>query len=145
MRFDDLGAEHAVEQQVAGYLLVGRAGLDDGHVQAQPHAGRGVQPGVVALADVDQHEGGTPFGERVGHPELQRAHLVAAEGEAGQVVALDQHRRPAQRRGQLGARLQRRGHESKGRAWQAAHPLADLVLAQQDTWLLDDHSFLRKP
>ena len=123
----DLHPQHAVEEEVAGDLLVRRAGLDDGHVDPQPGAGGGVQAGVVALPDVDQHEGVAPLGLHVRHAELQGPHLVAPEGEPGQVVPLDQHPGPAQRRGQLGAGFQGGGDEGEGDARQAGHAGADLI------------------
>ena len=108
-----------------------RSGLDQDHVQAQPATGRRVQPRVVGLPDIDQDQGVAPFGAEVGHPELEGAHLVAAEGEAGKVIALQQQARPAERRREPGQRFQgRRRQREAGNARQPANALAELVWAE---------------
>ena len=58
--------------------------------------------------------------DRRGDQELQQPGLVPAEREPGQVVALDQERTGAQRRGQPGRRDQRRGQDGQRHPGQGA-------------------------
>ena len=107
------GAEQAIEQQVA--FVGGRRGVGGQH-QFGGHAGdaggAGGHAGVIRLhrAGGDERRGaGTPG---VADQEVELARLVAAAGQPGEVVALDEDarapRRPAQGLAQPGRVLQRR-------------------------------------
>src|SRR5882672_4597935 len=78
--------------------------------ESKPARGRGGDPCVVALLATSGDQGVAPPCQRFGAEELELACLVAAEGEAGEVVALDeQARRRADGCGQPVHRRQRRG------------------------------------
>ena len=53
--------------------------------------------GVVGLCAADGQHVRRALRQGVGHEEFQLADLVPAEGQAGQVVALEPDRRPTQR------------------------------------------------
>ena len=85
---------HQVEQQVVaagiGAVAAGHALLDDeAALEALADRGGKCQAAVVRLRRADRDERVGSLGERVGDEELELARLIAAAGEAEQVVALE--------------------------------------------------------
>ena len=119
-----VGAEEAHQQVVALHLLVVDAAhrpQDQVQLEAQAGAGGRHLPAVVGLhgGAGDDHLGALLQG--VGQGELEHARLVAAEGQARQVVALDEDVGAAELGAEPGHRLQGRGahrgqpHPGQGR------------------------------
>ena len=105
----DVGAHQLVEQEVAlqhrAFLAVHQ---DQGDVEAELAGGGGHLPAPVRLAVGAGDQQVAALAEHLGEHELELPGLVAAEAEAGHVVALDPHFCPADRLRQSRRRLQRR-------------------------------------
>ena len=102
----------AIEQDVAAPLIVGVVAGDpalEDQRAAEPVAG-GRGRGLAAVVRLHPARGDQDVGallDRLAEQELELAGLVAAEREAGRVVALDQDVRAAEPRRQPGQRLER--------------------------------------
>ncbi|MND69069.1 hypothetical protein D3C80_605310 [compost metagenome] len=88
-----LGAEQVEQQAVAVFQVVAIGGADgvlqQGHAgQAQARGEGGGLADVVGLDGAGGDQGIGTLGQGIGGEEFQLAHLVAAEGEGGDVVAL---------------------------------------------------------
>jgi hypothetical protein len=109
----DPRAEQLVEQQVAagvvGRVAPGhRIGQHQHAVEAELRRGRRGLAGMVRLRTAGGDDGVGAQRQRVAEQELQLAHLVAAQRQAGAVVALDPELRAAQRFREPRQRLQGR-------------------------------------
>ena len=114
------GAGDVVEQQVALQLGGGvAAGQHEVDVEAEPGAGGGRLAAVVGLYPRAPHDQVGALVERLAEQEFVVARLVAAECEAGAVVALDEHARPAEVGREPRHFLQRGGQMRQRHAWQA--------------------------
>jgi len=114
---DDLGPEEAVEKEVA----LGRGGRlgaaqNQNDFQAEPPAGGRREPGVVTLHGPGGDDRAGGLSDSVAEQVLELTDLVAAQTEAGEVVALDPNVRPAQGGGQAWAFLQGRGPRAEARS-----------------------------
>ena len=99
-----------VEQQVALQLGAGvAAGQHEVDIEAKLCAGGGGLPAVVGLHAGAPNDQVGALRERLAEQELVVAGLVAAEGEAGAVVALDDETRAAEMGGKARHLLQRGG------------------------------------
>jgi hypothetical protein len=104
-----LGPEHAVQQPVPldPCLRAPVPAADQVALQAQPGRGGGRLAGVVALRGRARNDAVGAFRQRVREREAELAGLVAAKGEAGQVVALEEQPAHAERLRQAGALVER--------------------------------------
>jgi hypothetical protein len=96
---DDPRTKKVIEQQIPG----GIGGTLAGQHQDAVHPAasrRGGLATVVGLPGTRGDEGPGPLRLCFGHQELQLAGLVAAEGKAGLVVALDEEPRAAEQGGE---------------------------------------------
>ena len=119
MRFENMQAraEQAVEQHVP-IVQIGFSGMaattqDQFAIQAQPGAGG---CGLARMVRLQGTYGENRVGAqrlRLAKQELQLAQLVAAQAEAGEVVALDVKPRSAEMRRQVRQRLDRRRQQGK--------------------------------
>ena len=71
---------------------------DDDALEAELGAGCGELAAVIGLDDCAQHGRIASLGRGLGEGEFEVAGLVAAKGEAGQIVALDPYLRPPRAR-----------------------------------------------
>ena len=121
-----------VEQQVAvDRRVLGARELEDVAGEAEAGGERGVQPRVVRLRHVGDDQRVGALGPDVAEAELQVADLVAAEGEAGGVVALDEEARRvrAERLAQPGHVLQRGRQVRQVHARQCGDALGETLAA----------------
>ncbi len=88
-REDQPGAKQVVQQNVAGHLARVVAGQYQHTVKTIASGGRGRLPAVIGLRRAGGDDGVGLLRQRLGHQEFQFARLVAAGGQAGQVVALN--------------------------------------------------------
>ena len=119
-------AEQMVDQAVALHRPARRVAQEDVVAKAGAHAGGGSQPRVVGVVAHDVDDGVGAGAPHLRHEQLHVAHLVAAEGQSGQVLALDQHR-AAQLPAQARRRLQRGGVGAERQPRKAVQPRAQLV------------------
>ena len=106
----DLRAEQVVEQKIAlGLLAPCVLPRDDDRLHPQLRGRRGGLAGLVGLGRRAMHEHVRALLDRRAECELELPGLVAPERESGEIVPLDEDPRPAQRFGETGAVLQRRG------------------------------------
>ena len=108
-----VGAQQVIDEQVAGEGLGGVAAQHQDALEAGSDGGGRRQPRVVGLEAAGGEDHLRPFGQGVGHQQLQLAHLVAAQGQAGLVVALDPEGRAAQPGREARQRVKRRGKVSE--------------------------------
>ena len=119
-------AQQVVDQAVALHRHARRVAQEDVVAKAGADAAGSRQPRVVGVVahDVDHGVGaGAPY---LRHQQLHVPHLVAAEGQAGEVLALDQHR-AAQLPAQARRRLQRGGVGAERQPWKALQPRTQLL------------------
>jgi len=100
-------AEQLVQEQVALKLVVLAPAEHQDAPQPEPARRRGRLPGVVGLGRAHRQNHIRALAPGVGHQVLQLPGLVPAEGQAGQVVSLDQNPGTAQRGAQPGRLVQR--------------------------------------
>jgi hypothetical protein len=96
-----------------------RVAAQDHHApQTAARGGRGGLPGVIGLHPAHRDERVRALIQRVRHREFELAGLVAAGGETGLVVALDEKAGASKRTGQARQLLQRGGETPKRNARQ---------------------------
>ena len=111
-----VGAKQLGEQPVALSVVAMNAAIQHHHdVQTRLARRRRALARMVGLAHAPTpHEGVAPLLQGLGHLELELPILVAAQGAVRQVVALDEHPRPADRCPQVAQLLERRGQVPSG-------------------------------
>jgi hypothetical protein len=104
-RRDDPRTQKAIEQQIAGRIAGALAGQHQDAVHPSPGRRCGGLTTVVGLPGAGRDEGAGTLGLGFARQELQLAGLVAAEREAGLIVALDEEPRTPEQCGEPRQRL----------------------------------------
>ena len=109
-----LRAEQACQPLVAFHPSRRRSAINRHHRQPRTRGGRRGRPHVVGLGPTARHQRVRVLRQRIRQEELQTAHLVPTQPQAGQVIALDPDLRPLKGSAQPWGGHERRRQEGQG-------------------------------